>query len=112
MNRKIRKDTGRGLLPNMPCETMMPGRMRIKTSGKDEAAKHIIRRSGTAVDFRSGMPIGNGDFGASMHGTPDNLTFNIAQNDLWWDDYDAPEPCYPDGGIEAIRKKLRTETQV
>ena len=106
MNRKIRKDTGCGLLPNMPCETMAPGRMRIETNGKAEASKHIIRRKGTAADFRSGMPIGNGDFGASMHGMPDNLTFNIAKNDLWWDDYDAPQPCYPDGGIEALRKKV------
>lgn len=102
----MRKDAGCGLLPNMPCETMMPGRMRINTNGKAEAAKHTFRRNGTAADFRSGMPIGNGDFGASMHGMPDNLTFNIAKNDLWWDDYDAPRPCYPDGGIEALRKKV------
>ncbi len=105
MNRKIRKDPCGGLLANMPNETMVQGRMRISTSGKAETAKHTFRRKGTAADFRAGMPIGNGDFGASMHGMPDNLTFNIAKNDLWWDDYDAPEPCYPDGGIENIRKK-------
>ncbi len=105
MNRKMRKDPCCGLLPNMPNEIMRPGRMRINTSGKAEAAKHTFKRKGTAADFRSGMPIGNGDFGASMHGLPDNLTFNIAKNDLWWDDYDAPQPCYPDGGIENIRKK-------
>lgn len=103
--RKMRKDPCSGLLPSMPNETMEAGRMRISTSGRAEAKKHIFRRSGTAADFRSGMPIGNGDFGASMHGMPDNLTFNIAKNDLWWDDYDAPVPCYPDGGIENIRKK-------
>lgn len=106
MNKKIRKDPYIGLLPNMPNETMIQGRMRISTNGRAEAAKHTFRRKGTAVDFRSGMPIGNGDFGASMHGMPDNLTFNIAKNDLWWDDFDAPEPCYPDGGIENIRKKV------
>jgi hypothetical protein len=31
------------------------------------------------------MPIGNGDFGAAVHGYPDNLTFHIGKNDLWWD---------------------------
>lgn len=102
----MRKDPCCGLLPNMPNETMVQGRMRINTSGKAEAAKHTFKRSGTAADFRAGMPVGNGDFGASMHGMPDNLTFNIAKNDLWWDDYDAPEPCYPDGGIKTLRKKV------
>ncbi|MCQ2463770.1 MAG: glycoside hydrolase N-terminal domain-containing protein [Clostridia bacterium] len=105
MNRKIRKDACCGLLPHMPGETMVPGRMRINTNGKNEAKKHTFTRKGTARDFRSGMPVGNGDFGAVMHGLPDNLTFNIAKNDLWWDDYDAPQPCYPDGGIENVRKK-------
>ena len=106
MNRKIRKDPCSGLLPNMPNETMFSGRMRINTNGKTEASKHTFKRKGTAADFRAGMPIGNGDFGASMHGMPDNLTFNIAKNDLWWDDYDSPVPCYPDGGIENVRKKV------
>ncbi|MCQ2485639.1 MAG: glycoside hydrolase N-terminal domain-containing protein [Clostridia bacterium] len=106
MNKKFRKDPCCGLLPNMPNETMQPDRMRINTNGKAEAAKHSFVRKGTARDFRSGMPIGNGDFGASMHGLPDNLTFNIAKNDLWWDDFEAPEPCYPDGGIENVRKKV------
>ena len=108
MDKKIRKDPYSGLLPNSPNETMVQGRMRISTNGKAEALKHTFRRKGTVADFRSGMPIGNGDFGASMHGMPDNLTFNIAKNDLWWDDYDAPEPCYPDGGIENVRKKVST----
>lgn len=90
----------------MPNETMISERMRIRTDGKAEAEKYTFRRNGTANDFRSGMPIGNGDFGASMHGMPDNLTFNIAKNDLWWDDYDAPVPCYPDGGIKGIREKV------
>ncbi len=106
MNKKMRKDPCSGLLPNMPNETMVSDRMRIRTNGRAEAAKHNFKRNGTAADFRSGLPIGNGDFGASMHGLPDNLTFNIAKNDLWWDDYDAPEPCYPDGGIENVRKKV------
>ena len=106
MDKKIRKDPCSGLLPSMPNETMQRGRMRINTTGAAEAEKHSFRRNGTAADFRSGMPIGNGDFGASMHGMPDNLTFNIAKNDLWWDDFDAPQPCYPDGGIETLRKKV------
>lgn len=102
---KDAKNPCAGILPSMPNETMAAGRMRINTSGRAEAAKHTFRRNGTAADFRSGMPIGNGDFGASMHGAPDNLTFNIAKNDLWWDDYDSPVPCYPDGGIENVRRK-------
>lgn len=105
MNRKMRKDPCSGLLPNMPNETMVPGRIRVNTDGCGEARKHRFTRNGTAADFRAGMPIGNGDFGASMHGMPDNLTFNIAKNDLWWDDYDAPAPCYPDGGIKSVREK-------
>ena len=79
MNRKIRKDPCSGLLPNMPNETMIQGRMRISTNGRAEAEKHKFIRKGTGSDFRSGLPIGNGDFGASMHGMPDNLTFNIAK---------------------------------
>lgn len=106
MDRKIRKDPGSGMLPQLPNETMMTGRMRINTDGRREAEKYTFRRNGTAADFRSGMPVGNGDFGASMHGMPDNLTFNIAKNDLWWDDYDAPLPCYPDGGIKSLREKV------
>jgi len=106
MDKKTRKDPCSGILPSMPNETMMPGRMRINTNGKTEAEKYAFMRNGTGYDFRSGMPIGNGDFGASMHGFPDNLTYNIAKNDLWWGDYDAPLPCYPDGGIKQLREKV------
>lgn len=106
MDRKTRKDPCSGILPSMPNETMIGERMRIRTDGRREAEKYTFRRDGTAADFRSGMPIGNGDFGASMHGAPDNLTFNIAKNDLWWDDYDAPLPCYPCGGIKQMREKV------
>ena len=100
----MRGKPGKGLLPNLPDETMVCGRMRIDTDGKKEAKKYSFTRSGTGREFRDGMMIGNGDFGASMHGMPDNLTFNIAKNDLWWDDFDAPVPCYPDCGIEGVRK--------
>lgn len=94
-----------GILPNLPDETMTPGRMRIKTDGCEEAKRHIIERDGSSVDFRSGMPIGNGDFGAMIHGYPDNYTFHIAKNDVWWDDFDSDPPCYVDYGIEGVRKK-------
>lgn len=107
MDKKIRKDLGCGLLPRLPNETMQAERMRIHTSGSAEAERHSFHRRGTASDFRSGLPIGNGDFGAVMHGSPDNLTFNIAKNDLWWDDFDAPEPCYPDCGLEGLRQRVK-----
>lgn len=95
-----------GILPNLPDETMTPGRMRIETNGFLEAKKHDYIRKGSVLDFRDALPIGNGDFGASIHGFPDNYTFNIGKNDLWWDDYDAPVPCYVDGGIKQVREKV------
>ena len=77
-----RKKPFSGILPHLPDETMMPGRMRIDTNGKKEAEKHFYERHGTAYDFRRAYIVGNGDIGAAIHGTPDNYTYHICKNDL------------------------------
>ena len=100
-----RKKPFRGILPHLPNETMAPGRMRIDTDGEKEAAKYTYVRRGTVPDFRRAYIIGSGDIGAAIHGTPDNYTYHICKNDLWWDDYDSDPPCYLPGGIEEIRRR-------
>lgn len=106
-NKMKRAKPGCGILPHLPDETCDPKRMRIRTDGAKEAGKHTYTRRGTGADYRAGLTIGNGDFGASMYGLNDNVTFTIAKNDLYWNDYDAPVPCYPDGGIEAVREGVK-----
>ncbi len=101
-----RKKTFCGILPNLPDETMIPGRMRINTDGRIEAEKHFYHRNSTVSDFRYAYIIGSGDFGASVHGTPDNYTYHIAKNDLWWDDFEQKPPCYYPEGIEDLRKRI------
>ena len=100
-----RKNPGCGILPHLPNETMTPGRMRIDTDGEKEAKKHVYTRRGTAQDFRRAYIVGGGDLGAAVHGTPDNYTYHICKNDLWWDDFDSDPPCYLPGGIEEVRRR-------
>ena len=95
-----------GLLPELPDETMTPGRMRINTTGVREAEKHAYSRLGTVTDFRRAYIIGGGDFGASVHGTPDNYIYHICKNDLWWDDFDSDPPCYLPGGLGELRRRI------
>ncbi len=101
-----RKKPFAGILPELPDETMTPGRMRIATDGKKEAVKHVYERRGTAYDFRRAYIIGGGDIGAAVHGTPDNYTYHICKNDLWWDDFDSDPPCYLPGGIDELRARV------
>ena len=101
-----RKKPLSGLLPDLPDETMTPGRMRIATTGAKEAEKHVYTRPGTVTDFRRAYIIGGGDFGASVHGTPDNYVYHICKNDLWWDDFDSDPPCYLPGGLEELRRRI------
>ena len=101
-----RKKTFCGILPNFPDETAVPGRMRINTDGHKEAIKHFYDRKGTVTDFRNAYVIGDGDFGASVHGTPDNYTYHIAKNDLWWDDYEADPPCWLPDGMARLRERI------
>ncbi len=103
----FRKKPFSGILPHLPDETMMPGRMRINTTGKKEAEKHFYQRQGTAYDFRRAYIIGDGDIGAAIHGTPDNYTYHICKNDLWWDDFDSDPPCYLPGGVEELRERVK-----
>ena len=101
-----RKKPFSGILPHLPDETMTPGRMRIDTDGAKEAAKHVYERKGTVPDFRRAYIVGGGDLGASIHGTPDNYTYHICKNDLWWDDFDSDPPCWLPGGIDALRARI------
>ena len=101
-----RKKPLSGLLPDLPDETMTPGRMRIATTGAKEAEKHVYTRFGTVTDFRRAYIIGGGDFGASVHGTPDNYVYHICKNDLWWDDFDSDPPCYLPGGLAELRRRV------
>ena len=63
MDLKKRTSPMRGLLPHLPDETMNPERMRIRTRGSEEMARHAYTRDHTAWDFKNGLPIGNGDIG-------------------------------------------------
>ena len=119
---KKRKNPRRGMLPHLPDETMTPNqqivcgaanqstpgklRMRINTDGKKEMQRYAYTRNHTTTDYRNGLPIGNGDFGCSIHGAPDAMMFDFAKNDLWWDDFEAPVPCYHEGGIADIRRRV------
>lgn len=103
---KLKKGQGNnGVLPNIHEETMNPKRMRIKTDGKEMAKKHIFRRDETVCEMRRAMPVGNGDFGALVHGMPDDYHIRIGKNDLWWDDYPMKK-SYVSYGIEGVRKKI------
>ena len=106
-NKKLRrKKPFCGLLPDLPDETMTPGRMRVATTGAKEAEKHVYERRGTVTDFRRAYIIGGGDIGAAVHGTPDNYVYHICKNDLWWDDYDSDPPCYLPGGLRELRRRI------
>ena len=60
---------------------------------------------GSVFDWRKALPIGNGDFGAAIHGYPDNYTFHIAKNDVWWDNLSGPDP-YPSMSFAELRKRV------
>lgn len=107
MSSKIqRAKPEKGMLPHLPDETMNLGRMKIRTSGKEEAGKYFWERNGSDYDPKKALPIGGGDIGAAVHGYPDNYTLNIAKNDLWWNDFDNPVPCYYKGGIKELRERI------
>ena len=69
----------RGMLPHLPDETMDPERMRIRTRGRDEMARHSYTRDHTAWDFKNGLPIGNGDIGCMICGAPSAMGFIIGK---------------------------------
>ena len=106
MNLKKRNSPMRGMLPHLPDETMDPSRMRIQTLGRSEMSRHAYTRDHTTYDYRNGFPIGNGDIGCMVHGDPTSMHFIIGKNDLWWDDYESPAPCYLPGGIAEVRERV------
>ena len=106
MDLKKRSSPMRGLLPHLPDETMDPTRMRIRTRGRNEMSRQAYTRDHTAWDFKNGLPIGNGDIGCMIRGAPSAMHFSIGKNDLWWDDYESPVPCFLPGGIGEVRERV------
>jgi|GEM_PF-760827 len=103
-----REDTRNGLLKRMPNEAMSGEHLRFKVDPVKRAESQSFHRDRTVPDWRQAMPIGNGDFGAAVHGYPDNLTFHIGKNDLWWDNKDRNED-YPKIKFAELREKLKTD---
>lgn len=107
MDLKKRTAPLRGMLAHLPDETMEPSRMRISTAGHAEMARQAYTRDHSTLDYRNGFPIGNGDIGCSVHGAPTSMHYIIGKNDLWWDDFEAPVPCYLPGGIAEVRRRAQ-----
>ena len=98
-------DMPTGLLDKLPDETMSDAHMRIKMVPLKKVKSHAFSRSQTVPDWRQAMPIGNGDFGAAVHGYPDNLTFHIGKTDIWWDNKDSGR-AFPPFDFAECRKRL------
>ena len=105
---RINKD--KGVLGLMPNEVMPERYLRFRVDPVKRAESQSFYRDRTAPDWRQAMPIGNGDFGAAVHGYPDNLTFHIGKNDLWWANKN-PNPDsiegYPSIPFAELRKRLK-----
>jgi len=95
-----------GLLKRMPDEVMPDKYLRFKVDPVQRAKSQSFHRDRTAPDWRQAMPIGNGDFGAAVHGYPDNLMFHIGKNDLWWDNQDKNQG-YPTTKFAQLRQRLK-----
>jgi len=95
-----------GLLKRLPDEAMPDDHLRFKVDPVKRAQSQSFHRDRTAPDWRQAMPIGNGDFGAAVHGYPDCLTFHIGKNDLWWDNQDKNQG-YPTTKFAELRQRLK-----
>ena len=89
-------NASKGLISRLPDEVMPDTYLRFKVDPVKRAESQSFHRDRTVPDWRQAMPIGNGDFWAAVHGYPDNLTFHIGKNDLWWSNKDTKEG-YPVG---------------
>jgi len=101
----VAQGASNGLLKRLPDEVMPAEYLRFKVDPVQRAQSQSFHRDRTAPDWRQAMPIGNGDFGAAVHGYPDNLSFHIGKNDLWWDHQDRKEG-YPATKFPELRKRL------
>ena len=65
--------------PQVPLRRLVP-------TGERDLAQHNPRWSaaeGPIPYWSSGVPLGNGDFGALIYGPPENLSLLLVKNDLW-----------------------------
>lgn len=99
------QNTPNGLLTRIPNEAMSDKYLRFKVAPVKRAERHSFHRNQTVPDWRQAMPIGNGDFGAAVHGYPDNLTFHIGKTDIWWDNKDSGR-AFPPFDFAECRKRL------
>ena len=95
----------RGLLSTLPDEAMSDNFLRVQCDPVWRCGTNNFERPGSVHDWRKALPIGNGDFGAAIHGYPDNYTFHIAKNDVWWDNIDGLDP-YPTMPFSELRARV------
>jgi len=95
----------RGMLTELPEETMADRHLRVQCDPVWRCGTNNFEREGSVLDWRKALPIGNGDFGAAIHGYPDNYTFHIAKNDVWWDNLPGPDP-YPSMNLAELRRRV------
>ncbi len=95
----------RGLLAELPEERMSDRHLRVRCDPVWRCGTNNFEREGSVLDWRKGLPIGNGDIGAAIHGYPDNYTFHIAKNDVWWDNLPGVDP-YPSMGFAELRQRV------
>jgi hypothetical protein len=94
-----------GLIKSKSVEVMTEKYLRFKVDPVKRAEWQSFHRDRTVADWRQGMPIGNGDFGATVHGYPDNLTFHIGKNDVWLYNKENDEG-YPKIPFATLRERL------
>ena len=95
----------RGLLADLPEEVMTERHLRVKCDPVGRCGANNFEREGSVLDWRKGLPIGNGDFGAAIHGFPDQYSFHIAKNDVWWGNVDGIDP-YPTLSFAELRERV------
>ena len=95
----------RGLLTDLPEEVMTQRHLRVKCDPVRRCGTNNFEREGSVLDWRKGLPIGNGDFGAAVHGYPDNYSFHIAKNDVWWENVEGMDP-YPTMSFAELRQRV------
>lgn len=96
----------RGLLTELPDELMTDRHLRVKCDPVWRCGTHNFNdREGSVLDWRKALPIGNGNFGAAILGYPDNYTFHIAKNDVWWDNLPGVDP-YPAMDLAELRRRV------
>lgn len=95
----------RGLLAELPEERMSDRHLRVKCDPVWRCGTNNFEREGSVLDWRKALPIGNGDFGAAIHGYPDNYTFHISKNDVWWDNLSGVDP-YPSMNLGELRRRV------